>query len=185
MLDRVGAFERGFTQADGGYLYYPSRWHGGYLVKQDEYDNLAAQWRAVTGWRGVVALVLLTVAIIASVSMVASFFGIDDDTVDAFMPFVVVIIIVPLLWKSSAAYRLVRKRTPVRPRRSSEQAERDMGRVLGRPMTIWIGVVSLCFLAWSALWAFAEPVLGVPALLLVGTATFFNLRMVLRSFRSQ
>lgn len=185
MINAVTAFERSFTPVDGGYIYYPSRWHGGYLVTQEEYEGLLAQWRAVAGWKGIAALVFLTIGLLVGVMTAARYLGMADEKVAAFTPFLAIIVILPLIWRSSATYRLVRRRAPVRPRRSSKDAELQMGRVLGRPMTIWIGVVSLGFLAWAARWALAEPVFGVPVFLLAGTIVFFNLRMIIRSFRAQ
>lgn len=182
MFDTVGTLERSFTPVEGGYLYYPSRWHGGYLVTQEEYDDLVSQWRTIAGWRGIFKLVLLAIVLIMVLGFVARWLGVSDDVVDPFMPFVGIVIVVPIIWTSSAAYRLIRKRTPIKPARSSREAEIAMGRVLGRPMAIWVGVVSLCFLTWAALWALAEPLWGVPVFLAISVLTFLNLRMIVRSF---
>ena len=90
-----------------------------------------------------------------------------------------------ILWKGFAPYRLVRGREPVVARRSGAQFEAAMGKTLGRPLTVYLAFVSLCFLGWSLLIAATSPVWGIPLATLVAVPTFFNVRMAFRAFTTR
>ena len=185
MFNTVGVLERSFTPTEGGFLYYPSRWSHGYLVTTTEYEALINDWRRVAGWKGIligVGILLLA----ATLGVVAiDLLGGGESVKRALTYCLAAVLVIYVIWKSTAASRLVRGRDPAAPPRSSKEAEFEMGRTLGRPLAIWMAFASLCFLGWAMLFALSDPLWGVPLALFVAVVAFFNLRIAFRAFRSK
>ncbi len=182
MFDPVGVFERSFTPVEGGYLYYPSRWSGGYLVTPAEYRHLVAEWRRVAGWRGIlkgIGLLLLGMLIGTPILLLA---GADAWASDALMYVLAGSLVIYVLWKGTAPHRLIRGRKAIAPSRSSKEFEVAMGKALGRPIAAYLAFLSLCFLAWALGFAYTSPAWGIPLSIVVAILAFLNIRMAARAF---
>jgi hypothetical protein len=185
MFNTAGVLERSFTPVEEGYLYYPSRWSHGYLVKPEEYETLIDEWQRFAGWKGIWKLVgAMIVALIISMAIIY-WLGLGERA-NTFLNLALAAAMAGyMIWKSTAANRLVRGREKFAPPRSSQAAEDAMGKALGRPMSVWLVVVSLSFLALAIDFAVATPLWGVPAVIIVATLAYFNLRIAIRAFRSK
>lgn len=183
MFDTTRVFERSFTKIEGGYLYYPWRWSSGYLLSEREHGELVKDWRRVAGFRGLLKLVFASALILTGVHFAAEAFGRLDAFSDAAPLVLGIALAAYVLWRSLAANRLVRGRVPVAPPRSRKVAETAMGRALGRPLAIWMALVSLSFLGWAILFAIVSPLWGVPVVVGVAFLAFLNLRIAYRAFR--
>ena len=184
MFDPVATFERSFTPVDGGYLYYPSRWSGGYLVTEDEFAALRDEWKKAAGWKGIFKLVGLALLGLIAVMAVVQFLGISDMS-EPYIGYTMGIpVIAYFLWKGTAPNRLVKLREPVAPPRTRSEVDAHFGRALGKPMAVWIGFISLCFFGWSVDLAFSRPLIGIPLAVVTSIVAFVNVRVALRSFRA-
>lgn len=185
MFDTAGLLQRSFTPVEGGYLYYPYRWSHGYLVKPGEYDALVDDWRRVARWRGIWKLVGV-MAVALTIGMAIIYWLGLGELANTVLNFGLGTAMAGyIIWKSTAANRLVRGREKFAPPRSSQAAEDAMGKALGRRMSVWLAIGSLSFLALAIDYAVATPRWGVPAVIIFATLTFFNLRIAVRAFRSK
>lgn len=185
MLDTVGVLERSFTPVEEGYLYYPSRWSHGYLVAPDEYRTLIDEWRRIAGWKGLFKLVGI-MYIVLMIGMIAlEYLGLADVYETIVTVGSATALAGYILWKGTAASRLVRGREPAAPPRSSTEADTDMAKALGRPMAAWMTFVSISLLFWAILFAVFAPLWGIPAAILVSVVVFFSMRIAIRAFRSK
>lgn len=184
MFSTAGVLERSFTPVEEGYLYYPSRWSHGYLVRPDEYKALIYDWQRVAGWKGILSLVgLLSVALLVGMAMIY-WLGLDEWANTALSLGLATALVGYLIWKSTATNRLIRSREPAVPPRSSRAADDAMGRALGRPVALWLAILSLVALGWAIAFAAVTPLWGIPAAIFFAILAFFNLRIAVRAFRS-
>lgn len=184
MLDTVGVLERSFTPVEEGYLYYPSRWSGGYLVAPDEYRTLIDDWRRTAGWKGLFKLVGIMCIVLMIGMMAIDYLGLADVYETILSVGSATALAGYILWKGTAASRLVRGREPAAPPRSSTEADTDMAKAIGRPVAVWMAFVSISFLFWAILFAVFSPVWGIPAVIFVSVVVFFSMRIAIRAFRS-
>lgn len=183
MFDTAGVLDRSFTPVEEGYLFYPSRWSHGYLVKPEEYGELIDEWRRVAGWKGLLSLIgLMVVALLIGMAIIY-WLGLAEWANTVISLGLATGLAGYLIWKSTAANRLVRNRTPAAPPRAARAADHAMGKALGRPMAMWLAILSLIALGWAIAFAMVTPLWGIPAAIVFGIMAFFNLRIAVRAFR--
>lgn len=182
MFNSVEIYARSFKPVDGGYLYYPTRWSSGYLVNEEEFQQLCADWRSVSGWKGIFKLVAIVLVVATLATLAASAWEISERAFDYITLLIAVGMLAYIVWKFTAAYRLVRTRQPAAPRRTGREVETDFSRQLTWPMALFVAVLSVWFCFLSLLVALANPVIGVPLLLLFVAATYMNGRVVYRKW---
>lgn len=183
MAKSLDVFKRSFEPIEGGYLYYPTRWSGGYFLSAAEYDALIADWERTAGFKRMLLLVGIALLGIVVSTVVSSTTDLD---LDGIAPRAIAFGLAGyLIWKSTAVNRLVRGRKPMRPPRSGLEAEVAMGNALGMPLAIGLVVVSLSFVASGILLAQVEPFLGVPVAAIFAVSAILNARMVFRTLRSK
>ncbi|NIJ21081.1 hypothetical protein FHS95_002773 [Sphingomonas naasensis] len=132
MFDSKGAFTRQFTQAEGGYIYYPSAKSGGKLVTAEEYRKLAQGWSMVS--TGKVAGILF-LAVIAWTAL-SQTFSLPDGLETVFIASCVTCVALWVLWVAFAPRRLVRDRPAITPPRPASQARRQV-----RALLTWQSVI--------------------------------------------
>jgi hypothetical protein len=142
MFDPIGAFEKQFTQVEGGFLFYPSRKSGGKLVTDEEYNLLVSDWKRasqrVTGWKTVGAVV---VAAVLWTSLSEALY-LPDWTTKLLIIALVIAMCAWLFWASFAPRRLVTKRSAVAPPRPASEARRAARAALNWPFVIFALLLS-------------------------------------------
>jgi hypothetical protein len=182
MFDSTKQFARQFRPVEGGYLYFPGRWGKGYLVSQAEYEQLCAEWRKATGWRGILILVAIVTLVLLLLFAISTLLDLPPETTDGAGLPLGFGLAAYLLWKAAAPYRLIRHREPVAPRRTSREAEADMARTISWPMAALMAILSAWFVFLFALVTLVAPLIGVPLVLIFGVATYFNGRAMYRKW---
>ncbi|KRA79761.1 hypothetical protein [Altererythrobacter sp. Root672] len=185
MFNSTKLYARSFKPVEGGYLYYPHRWSQGFLISPDEYDQLIENWRRITSLRGqfkLIAFVMIVAIIQVALESALGF----SDAVSSWMTIAIAFAVVAyILWKSTAAYRLVRQRAPIAPRRNRREAEADMAERFSWPFLLFALVLSLWFTFLFFLVALANPLIGLPLLILFGASAFMNARVAFRKWSTE
>lgn len=184
MFNSAKMYERIFVHTEGGFLFYPSKWSGGYFLTHEERDRLVADWARIAGFGG--TLKLVGVAILAyTLAMAASLaLGVEEQAEPYFSLVFGIALCAYMLWKLSAAYRLVRGREPVMPPRTAEENRKAIGRLIPLPMLLFVfagfsfSSVSLLCVGLNGSW-----LAGLVGALLAWSA-YAYLRIILTRLRS-
>jgi hypothetical protein len=182
MFDTTKQFARQFRPVEGGYLYFPGRWGRGYFVSPEEYEKLCTEWRKAAGWSGILCLVGVFMLVVIALGTIAALLDLPQASIDGAELLLGVAGAAYFLWKASAPYRLVRRREPIAPKRTSHEIDGDLARTIAWPMAALLAVLSAWFVFLFALVALAEPLLGVPLVLLFGVSAYFNGRTIYRKW---
>lgn len=184
MFNSAKFYEKIFVPTDGGFLYYPSNWSGGYFLTHEERDRLVAEWARAAGFVGTlklvgVAMLAFTLAMAASLAL-----GVEEQAEPYISLVFGIALIAYMLWKYSAAYRLVRRREPVMPPRTAEENRKAIGRLIPLPMLLFVfaGIsFSSASLLWIGLKGYWLPGLGGA---LLAWSAYTYLRIILTRLRS-
>lgn len=184
MFNSAKMYERMFAPTEGGFLYYPSNWSGGYFLTHEERDRLVAEWAETSSLTG--TLKLVGIAMLALTLAMAAIFalGLEEQT-EPFLGLGLGIALgFYLIWKYSAAYRLVRGREPVMPPRTAEENRKAIGRLIPLPMLLFV-FAGISFSSASLLWVGLQghwlPGLGGA---LLAWSAYAYLRIILTRLRS-
>lgn len=167
-FDAQGMFERAFKPVDGGYLFYPWRWSGGYLITPEEFEALKENARQISRTRTVLMMVgavlaIITAAIVADAQLgtrisEGPWLGIGTASV----------ICVPLLWKAYAPQRLVRGRKPVAPPLTREEKIRERARIFSPQFMRFSMGVTVIMMIIGLRKIGDDPWLGAPLIVIFG-----------------
>lgn len=184
MFNSAKFYERIFVPTEGGFVYYPSNWSGGYFLTHEERDRLVADWARTAGFGGTlklvgVAMLAYTLAIVASLA-----FGMEDQAEPYISLVFGIAFIAYVLWKYSAAYRLVRGREPVMPPRTAEENRKAIGQLIPLPLLLF-AFSGISFSSVSLLWVGLKGswLAGLVGALLAWSA-YAYLRIILTRLRS-
>ncbi len=154
MYNPARSYEHLFVPTDGGYIFYPSKRHGGHLITVEEHDSLVAEWGKFVGLWG--TLKFAGAALIAFVTLyfASPALGLSAETESIFELAIIVALFAFAVWKFSAPHRLVRGRTPVVPPRSAKERRQAIRQFTSLPALIFavailLGISALMF--WSGL----------------------------------
>lgn len=159
MFNTVATYERLFTPTEGGYLFYPWVWSGGYLITNEEYDRLVADWRLANSWSLRIKLGLAMVAAMVAGVIIIFVTGAPPEISSNVLAGVIALGLTGhLLWRLSAVYRLIIGRKPVVGRRSRDASRAQVASMMSWPMLLWItfgislGSAFLLFFALRGSW---------------------------------
>ena len=130
------AFLRQFHPAEDGFIYYPSHKSGGKRVTQQEYADLAAGWRRVSGPGGQAKMVGFVFGVIFVQVVLEQAAILPEWTGTAVMAACVAAILARVFYAAAAPRRLVSGRPESAPPRASSQARRDARKLVRWPFVI-------------------------------------------------
>lgn len=177
-------FEKQFTPADGGYIYYPSRRSGGKFLSAEEYGRLLSDWEAVAGTKGIWKAALLLISMALALAFFSTFVGLPDWTSKVASWLIVLGGLARLLWKSLAPRRLVRGRPDAVPPRSKAQVDREVRDLVGWPI-IALSLVVCSILFWGALHSPSRGLVRWAVLIGSGIVLLQYLRAAFLKFRDR
>ena len=134
MFNAVEAFKRQFTPVEGGYVYYPSVWHGGKLVTAEEYERLLANWKGIAGTRAIWKIAIFFVLASSVLVMLSELLSLPRWSEWLIMVAGAAGVCGWLCWVALAPYRLVKGRPDFAPPRSRSEARREARTMLGWPL---------------------------------------------------
>lgn len=172
-----------FSRIEGGYQYHPWNWAKGYLVTEEEYQRVRAEYLSATGWRLMLAAFgyLLFLSVLVAIFDVG--FGGKVDDYPWLQYLLIAPILLAMLCRMFAPQRLVWGRTPITLKRTKEQLRDHEARQSGWFLIVVAILLSTGFTAAGIFAAFRTPLIGIPVALLFAWALLRNLHVGMRKWQ--